>query len=97
MFLIFFILAELGDSGDPPVYIFLIFFDGKIFYVHSSFFSDNGVRNKLLTKGLRRFFSRGIHYDPPLELQGLNGMQTDPVTPEKLHAVARDSVAGWIY
>ena len=36
--------------GTPPNIFFRIFFDGKIFFVHSSFFSENGVRNELQMK-----------------------------------------------
>ena len=58
--------------GTPPYIFFQIFFDGKIFFVHSTFFSENGVRNKLQTKESRRFFPGGVIMTPPLDLQGLN-------------------------
>ena len=57
--------------GTPPNIFFRIFFDGKIFFVHSSFFSENGVRNELQTKESQRFFRGGVIMTPPLDLQGL--------------------------
>jgi len=72
----FFRFGKVRWFGGPHIYFFRFFFDGKIFFVHLSFFSENGVRNKLQTKESWRFFLGGVIMTP-LRLTRVNPSLTN--------------------
>ena len=63
-FWIFFYFGQVWWFRGPPVYFFQISFNWKRFFVHSSFFSENRVLNKLI------YFLQGGHNDPPWACKG---------------------------